>query len=928
MADNRKLCVATYNMHGYNQGNLYASDLCKLVNVLFVQEHWLLPWDLHKLHNICNDFVCYSSSAMSSVTDTSILVGRPFGGVAILVDKATASYCKLICKADRYIIIKYFDVLFINVYMPCKSSANYQDVFNETLASIINIVNDTVFKFIVCGGDFNIDLSVSSSQFGILSNFLQELNLVAADALLPAPDLKSYRHATQNASSLIDHFFISTDLYSNISDVSILDDGDNLSDHLPVVMNMSVQCHFIKATVSESNTLNVSRLRWDKCDLSNYYNLTHYYLSAVNVPMSLLYSDGSVCTQNDGNVPESISLFYNELVGALNLAATQSVPVCKQNFFKFWWDEECQLLKDNSVSKHRVWVDSGRPHVGPIACDMRKSRAEYKLHIKHKRYAEHTQFTNDLHDALIDKSLPSFWRTWNARFGRKKLSSQVVDGVTDHGNIAEVFRCNFESASKPNSSSMHEKLQQEFYSAYKSYDGARFSIDEVANVELIDRMIRSLKRARAAGSDGITAEHLLHSHPLLTVLLSFLFRMMLLHNFVPDAFCLGMIVPLVKGDDLDTTNADNYRAITISPCISKVFEMCLAHGMESWLKSDELQFGFKTGRGCREAIYTLHGVVKHLNENGSTAVLCALDVSKAFDKVNHFGLYIKLMDRGIPKLFLDILSCWYSKCFAFVKWGCFVSKQFPILAGVRQGGVLSPSLFAVYIDSIISKLKESGYGAHIGGYYVGCLVYADDIMLISHSICAMQQMLDVCSDEAVFLDLQFNTKKSVALRIGPRWQNECSPLILSNANLIYVNETRYLGVIIAAGKSFKCSFDHVKLKFYRCFNAIYNRAKNANSELVCVQLLKSFCLPVILYATEAVLPSKTVMRTFDSLINRAVYKMFGCSATEDINYIRSIVDLPCIEYIVHKRKAKFVKSFSLSSISFADYIVKVCMHCV
>jgi len=51
-------------------------------------------------------------------------------------------------------------------------------------------------------------------------------------------------------------------------------------------------------------------------------------------------------------------------------------------------------------------------------------------------------------------------------------------------------------------------------------------------------------------------------------------------------------------------------------------------------------------------------------------------------------------------------------------------------------------------------------------------VYADDIMLISRSICTMQQMLDVCSDEAIFLDIQFKTKNLVALQIGPRWQNE------------------------------------------------------------------------------------------------------------------------------------------------------------
>jgi hypothetical protein len=357
---------------------------------------------------------------------------------------------------------------------------------------------------------------------------------------------------------------------------------------------------------------------------------------------------------------------------------------------------------------------------------------------------------------------------------------------------------------------------------------------------------------------------------------------------------------------------------------SKVFEMCLARGMNAWLKSDDLQFGFKKGRGCREAIYTLHGVVKHINNNGSTAVLCALDISKAFDKVNHFGLYIKLMQRNIPKLFLDILFCWYSKCFAFVRWGCFVSKQFAILAGVRQGGVLSPSLFAVYIDSLICKLKVSGHGAYIGDQYVGCLVYADDIILVSHSIVAMQHMLDICSSEVLALDLQFNTKKSVALRVGPRWQYACAPLILSKAELNYVSEIRYLGVVITAARSFKCSFEHVKLKFYRCFNAIYNRAKHADSELVCVQLVKSFCLPIMLYAIEAILPGKTVLRTLDSLINRAIYRIFGCSSAEDIRYIRSTVALQSIEDNVNNRKAKFVKSFSTCGLAFAGYVLRVC----
>jgi len=76
-------------------------------------------------------------------------------------------------------------------------------------------------------------------------------------------------------------------------------------------------------------------------------------------------------------------------------------------------------------------------------------------------------------------------------------------------------------------------------------------------------------------------------------------------------------------------------------------------------------------------------------------------------------------------------------------------------------------------------------------------------------------MLGICSQEADLLDFSFNTVKSVALRIGPRYKHVCAPLVLAGIELAYVPQNK------SQQENNKCSFDHAKIKFYRCFNAMY-----------------------------------------------------------------------------------------------------------
>jgi len=120
----------------------------------------------------------------------------------------------------------------------------------------------------------------------------------------------------------------------------------------------------------------------------------------------------------------------------------------------------------------------------------------------------------------------------------------------------------FQFACRPNSDSRHDELKSEFLSKFNTY--LDHSSIQPCTVELVDSCIRRLKRGKAAGHDELTVEHLVHAHPILVVLLSLLFNIIILHGIVPLDFGKGIIiVPLIKNMDGDKTSCDNYRALLL-----------------------------------------------------------------------------------------------------------------------------------------------------------------------------------------------------------------------------------------------------------------------------------------------------------------------------------------------------------------------------
>ena len=96
----------------------------------------------------------------------------------------------------------------------------------------------------------------------------------------------------------------------------------------------------------------------------------------------------------------------------------------------------------------------------------------------------------------------------------------------------------------------------------------------------------------------------------------------------------------------------------------------------------------------------MRSVIDHFVSNDTTVNICCLDISKAFDKVNHCALFLTLMKRNVPGCFVKLLHNWYVNSVCRVKPGSLLSTPFVLQGGVRQGGVLSPILFLIYVDNI------------------------------------------------------------------------------------------------------------------------------------------------------------------------------------------------------------------------------------
>ena len=174
-------------------------------------------------------------------------------------------------------------------------------------------------------------------------------------------------------------------------------------------------------------------------------------------------------------------------------------------------------------------------------------------------------------------------------------------------------------------------------------------------------ILKETKMGTSRGLDSLAGEHFVFSHCSDTVHVSLLFTCMLSHGYIPSAFMKTSIIPILKNKNGDTSDKNNYRPIAIVNAMSKLFELCLTKILDEYLCTSENQtvWLFMKKHTTNLCMHTVKSVIKYYNYFSSLVFTWFLDASKAFDIVNHWTLFKKLLLKGVPIVLVRNLCFWY-----------------------------------------------------------------------------------------------------------------------------------------------------------------------------------------------------------------------------------------------------------------------------
>ena len=306
----------------------------------------------------------------------------------------------------------------------------------------------------------------------------------------------------------------------------------------------------------------------------------------------------------------------------------------------------------------------------------------------------------------------------------------------------------------------------------------------------VSKCIDKLKVSKSPGPDTISPRILKEAKNELVKPLSSIFNKSLQSGSMPDEWKLANVTPIYKKGDKSLPS--NYRPISLTSVVCKILETLIRDKLVKHLEENKLikdsQHGFRFKRSCLTNLLDFFYDVLNQYDESKAVDIIYLDFQKAFDKVPHKRLLLKLKSHGIQGSILNWVENWLNNRKQRVVINGKASEWTNVTSGVPQGSVLGPVLFLVYINDI-----DEGVTGIISKF-------ADDTKIANtvasnNQVKEMQNNLDKLSEWGQTWQMSFNADKCKVMHIG--YRNEKANYVLNGTQLKTVDSEVDLGVTIS-----------------------------------------------------------------------------------------------------------------------------------
>ena len=320
---------------------------------------------------------------------------------------------------------------------------------------------------------------------------------------------------------------------------------------------------------------------------------------------------------------------------------------------------------------------------------------------------------------------------------------------------------------------------------------------EPPSLNEVVKAMTSMRSNSAPGEDGVPALAYKHGGVVLHRHLHGLVSKIWEREAIPEAWKTAVVIPIHKKGD--RTRCSNYRGISLLDVASKILEAVILGRIRKCVDGclRENQCGFRPGRSTVDQIFTLRQIIEMRMQHKRPTIVAFIDFKAAFDSVDRSRMYELLALIGLPLKIIRLIERLYAGSKCVVRVGQNTSPEFEVRTGVKQGALLSPTLFNIVLDYVLKEALEGCEGIWIdAAAHVTDLGYADDAALLAETASDMQDMIDRLSRAAAAVGLILSAEKTKIIRT-PFEGTPQDPILLNGNPLEDVPSFKYLGSVIS-----------------------------------------------------------------------------------------------------------------------------------